>query len=164
MRMFVPILLSLTLAGCAPDVPAPDARPVPGPVADAPVPDAPTFRDEAEELAYLESQANPSIEQFRRREALRAARARLEGRTRPEPGDVVTLPDGATMYATRDEVRAAWRAIAGIEGAERPPALARLEPGAAVRVVEVGDDHARVEATVEGEPITGLALKWWPGD
>jgi len=149
------------------------------------------FKNERQELAYLESLSNPTPTQWRRREDLREKKKTWP----PELQSVVTITNYHVLfpYATLEAFRkdqaikkaGTWRDVAASERAGYAVltpeyeavsklCITTLYPGSKVRVLEIGDDYVHVEfvADEHGNPVTpasyfkghtghGYTEKWW---
>jgi len=129
------------------------------------------FKDERQELPYLESLSNPTLTQWKRREDLRGKKPTWP----PELNSVETIPDTLFPFATLEAFRkdqamrkaGTWRDVAASDRAGyailTPEyeavsnlCMTTLEPGSKVKVLEIGDDYVHVQFVTDnhGHPVT----------
>lgn len=115
------------------------------------------FRDDTEELAYLEALSNPSPDQWKRRESLRATEAEKKAtRDReayeagPAVGSTVELPPAVALLDVFDSLESLQTAQSLLRTGklDSPEYLdndrhrfTTLGTGATVTILEVGEDH-----------------------
>ena len=140
------------------------------------------FKDERQELAYLEALSNPTPSQWKRQEELRKEKDSWP----PELNSVVSIPDGKLCfaYSSIDAVRKlrvmnktdTWRDVAASERAGHAVytpefeavlklGVADLFPGSKVKVLAIGDDYVKlfIYTDKDGKPVEkeGYSEKWW---
>ena len=139
------------------------------------------FKDEKQELAYLESLSNPTPVQWKRREELREAKKDWA----PDVGSQIALPAYVIAMDVCDSIDALRRAKSLAEAdkisspewdANDKNRVGSLFAGDKVRILEIGDDYVCVEMLVDkyGEPekprdsypgnpdqTTVYSTKWW---
>jgi hypothetical protein len=130
------------------------------------------FKDQKEELAYLESLSNTTPSQWKRREELRKQKKTWP----PELHSTVALPEGAIVdiYATLESFRQAsamlkaqtYRDVVASEKAGHAIYTPEFEaadelrittlwPGSKVQIMEIGSDYVHIDALSDasGETI-----------
>jgi hypothetical protein len=149
----------------------------------APIGCWPEFKDQRQELAYLEDLSNPTPSQWTRREELR----KQKGSWAPELNTLLSIPEdcfGFNVYPSVDAVKkieamingGTWYDVAASNQAGRIVHTPEWEaatnlvrghvgPGARFKVLYIGDDYVNVRVITNHNGVLiytdGCARKWW---